>query len=376
MNLSFNSNFLPRDKIISLDPSYIGEIRFFLEDKGPSSFSLVAQNRTSLALNEILNSLSARKIFRFKNELGTEKISDVAHAIFERYETRYQESYWQSIVDTFKSCFCIETDLQKMKNLLDLILSHPDVKVDDDFSSSEEETVRMSFKKMTDPEIIHNLVLQNYSKPIEKGGDGRCLFLSIASQITEEDIDNVFPRRLSFCDWSKLSLGGQADELRKLAMARETIFFDTLPLNVLDLTQDELVWVRELYKDMLQELNKMSSSNSDHMQLLHKMITENSDELKLEYFKKNFLDYRKKTSQQFNWAGTSELIALSRVFNRETVAYGQDYASSDRMRIDKNGNVLPYHHRMFGRTPAIVVFQCNGGGHYKMLKLPEEKINS
>ncbi|MBA3237694.1 MAG: hypothetical protein H0T62_04995 [Parachlamydiaceae bacterium] len=141
MDISFKSNFLPVNADILLDTNYRGEICFSLEDRRLPSFSFFAQNRASSALNEILNGLNASKIFRFDNEskFASEKISDVAYAIFERYETRYRASYWQSIVDTFKACLCIETDLQKMKNLLNLILRHPQVKFYKMLKKPEEE---------------------------------------------------------------------------------------------------------------------------------------------------------------------------------------------------------------------------------------------
>lgn len=362
MNASINSNFLPHDRIIYLDSNQCGMIGLSQKNKSRSSFSFFAQNKARSALSAILQGLSEDKEFQFENKFGTKKISDVAHVIFERYKTRYKASYWQWIVDIFKRCFGVKTDLQKMEALLNSILGHHKVKVG-----------AKSSKKMTDPEIIQNLVLQNYSRPIEKGGDGRCLFLSVASQITKKDLVQAFLLEhldgiCGFAQWSELSLGEQADHLRKWAMQEENHFFTNLPSTVQELNEDDLNWIREFYKDMLQELKGLGTSNSGQMKLLHEMITESSDEQKYECCKNNFEEYSQNTSRQFNWAGTSELIALSRIFNRATMAFGQDYASSNEVKLDENNNVLPYHHRPLGSTPAIVVFQCNGGGHYKMLK--------
>lgn len=94
MDSTFNSNFLPHDRSIYIDTAYLGEIRFSQQDKDTSSFSLFSENRASSSLGHILTGLTRNFEFKFGNELGTDKIADVARAIFERYETRYNASYW------------------------------------------------------------------------------------------------------------------------------------------------------------------------------------------------------------------------------------------------------------------------------------------
>jgi len=221
--------------------------------------------------------------------------------------------------------------------------------------------------QMDDQSIIQQLTTQGFGLPEEKGGGGRCLFLSIAPQLTEADfahaisIPHLNPLLCSFPEWINLSAIEQADLLRTIALEAESHFFRTLPVNPKDLIAEDLDWIRELFKDMIQEL-KYSSFDD-----LRKQVAATSDLEKFEFCNQNFETYKKRTIRPHNWAGTSELIALSKVFNRQTMAYGQDYASSEKVLLDSDKNVLPYYHRQAGKTPPIVVFQLNGGGHYRLL---------
>ncbi|MBA3237794.1 MAG: hypothetical protein H0T62_05505 [Parachlamydiaceae bacterium] len=70
-------------------------------------------------------------------DFGTEKISDVAQAIYARYETRYNESLWNSIIDTFTCCFGIQSDFEKMQDLLNEIFT---------LNQSQEDCLKISEK--------------------------------------------------------------------------------------------------------------------------------------------------------------------------------------------------------------------------------------
>ena len=220
--------------------------------------------------------------------------------------------------------------------------------------------------KWDDQTIIKNLIQQGFGSPVDKGGDGRCLFRSISPQITEEDcivastIPHIQSLLCSFDEWSSYNLLEQSDLLRRLAMAEESYFFSSLSEDMA-LDEEGLKWIRELYKDMLAEIEHPLNFR------LRETVRNTTDLEKYTYCRNHFSAYKASTSRPTNWAGTSELIALSRVFNRQTMAFGQDFASSKKVRLDQEGNVLPYHNWPCGTNPPIVVFQTNGGGHYQLL---------
>ncbi|PJD94364.1 MAG: hypothetical protein CK425_11560 [Parachlamydia sp.] len=232
-------------------------------------------------------------------------------------------------------------------------------------------SLKKSSLPMDDSSIIKQLNNQGFSSPVDKGGGGRCLFLSIAPQITQADfleaaaMPHLQPLLSSFPDWQNLSAHQQADLLRTLALEAESHFFNTLPTDSKDLKPDDWDWIRELYKDMLQEIQHLTFAN------IREQAAKATDLEKFDYCKMNFAPYKSRTIRPTNWAGTSELIALSKIFNRQTLAFGQDYASSEKVWVDPHKNILPYHQRLVGRTPPIAIFQTHGGGHYRLLPLKD-----
>jgi hypothetical protein len=220
---------------------------------------------------------------------------------------------------------------------------------------------------MTDGEIIANLVSQGFAKPIEKGSDGRCLFQSIAPQITDDDLYQAKIYDPSFActseKWTKMNLQEQADLLRKWAMAEEAFFFSKLPEDYESLSPEKKTWIQELYKDMLQQIEGLPAS------AVPQRCAANNDSDKFLYCKQHFQQYLEETSTSTNWAGTSEVIALSRVFQRDARLFGRNLATSFSVRLSDGGYVLPYFETTGKRVPPITIFQCNGGGHYKLLPI-------
>lgn len=245
-------------------------------------------------------------------------------------------------------------------------------------------SVQINQKQLSDAEIITNLQKQGYSQPIEEGGDGRCLFWSIAPQITDGDISQGLSSHYAkyLEGWGNLPLNGAGDDrldrLRKMALAEEENFLHALPCaNTETFSPAQKDWIFELYKDMIQELERLSpegvckslaalaSADPDPAVVFHKQFL---------YCKTNFPAYKLNTQQKYNWAGTSELISIGRIFKREVQAFGRDIAPTS---LDQDGNVLPYYSSCAEDTsrtsPPIVVFQSGGGGHYRRLVPPTSK---
>lgn len=127
MSLSINRFSLPSNCVISFETTNKNEILFSKIAKDLSA--PIVKNRAWMTLNAIKSGIEGHSEFIFDKDLKTEKISDVAQAIYSRYETQYKSSYWQSFIDMFTCCFGGKSDLEKMQDLLNEILhSSVDVK--------------------------------------------------------------------------------------------------------------------------------------------------------------------------------------------------------------------------------------------------------
>lgn len=215
----------------------------------------------------------------------------------------------------------------------------------------------------TDYEITNNLTSRGFKRK-ENRGNGRCLFYSIAPQITKDDLEAIKARQdlnqLTYEEWRNLNPKQQADQLRGWAMAEETRFFEALNHEG-ELPDPDKLWIEELYKDIKQELEKPSN------QVIRSLCSTDLESKKI-YCINNFEKYKKNTSRVNNWAGTSEFIALLNIFQRSGAMYGNDYARSVTVDLDEYGNVLPYFEKFTPGTPTIFVYQTNGGGHYEELE--------
>lgn len=232
-------------------------------------------------------------------------------------------------------------------------------------------------KELNDEEIINNLLKQGYSRPIEEGGDGRCLFWSILPQITEADVVKGEASKYAnyFEGWKNLPANSadddKLDRLRQMALAEEEDFLKPLSASskadMAKFSPDQKMRIFELYKDMIQELRHLAP-DSVRKHLAELELNSDAEEVLYQQFvycKNSFKEYKSKTQQKYNWAGTSELIAIGRILECDVKAFGQDTEPSS---LDEKGNVLPYFSSGGGSSTPIVVFQCNGGGHYRRLE--------
>lgn len=216
---------------------------------------------------------------------------------------------------------------------------------------------RVIKQKMSDAEIIENLERQGFMKPIERGSDGSCLLHSIAAQIEIQDMSEPLWR-----NWITLSPTEKANLLRKWAMEEESKFIqDIMNRSPKNWLFDDHIWIHELYKDIRQEFGAKTEQVRTEVKTM-------PIEQQVAYVKEHFSAYQLRTSQPNNWTGTSEMIALSHVFRRPVEMYGNDFASSKSVTLF-DGVVEPYFSRAIGNGAPIRVFQCNGGGHYRELKL-------
>lgn len=217
----------------------------------------------------------------------------------------------------------------------------------------------------TDKHLITALQKQGFGKPLPNAANGNCLFLSIAPQIEGQDLEEACQQLGEELPlWNTLSEDEQADLLRAWAMRKENIFFKNLPEQAEELSNDDQEWLRECYKDFLQELEECPAYQ------IPERIQNTSLQAQLDYVKNNDETYIERTGRPKNWAGTAEYIALSRLFNRQITAYGYDQATAQNtIQYDANNQVQPYYRRVIGREPPITIFQCHGGGHYEHLPL-------
>lgn len=224
-------------------------------------------------------------------------------------------------------------------------------------TSSSTTSVKETVFYLNDAPIVANLKKQGFLPPIERGANGSCLFLSVAPQITQEDLDYLDDSMLK--DWNSSTEQEKADLLRMLAMRAESQFICSLNDGILN--EEDVDWINELYKDMLQEIEKLNFSDT------RERSKAASAEEKLEFCKAHFSEYKKRTKKTYKWAGTSELIGIGRTFNRKVIAYGRDLAQSKKVLVNAKKEIQPYYESPTGELPPIYVFQCSGGGHYRQL---------
>lgn len=228
--------------------------------------------------------------------------------------------------------------------------------------ASKVSSVKMSDSevKMSDSEIISNLEKQGFNQPVNTLSDGRCLFGSIACHIDEQDLTKI-EDNIQMDEWCQLPIGDKANLLRKWAINTEKKLFTELFMNSENPSDEAVSAINELYADIRQELH------ASNLAQLRNLLKTASYEEKLDYCRSNFDQYISNTSREKNWAGTTELRALGKLFNRQVIMFGQNHASSLEVSNDEKGNVLPYYTLQEGKTPPIFVFQQNGGGHYRQL---------
>lgn len=113
------NNSLPLDKIINIQNTDENIIYFSLKDKNDSPQT---GGRAFTALTSIRTVLKDNKQIKFDEDLNQVNICDIANAIYTRYETRYQESWWRRLVDVFTCCWGGDTELKRIEAIRDDIL--------------------------------------------------------------------------------------------------------------------------------------------------------------------------------------------------------------------------------------------------------------
>jgi len=79
---------------------------------------------------------------------------------------------------------------------------------------------------------------------------------------------------------------------------------------------------------------------------------------------------------ELSWAGSPEIMALANVIRRPFIAYGNDWISSDTVKVvSVEGGMWTVQPYLTTTTPGgtreslpVFVFQVNGGGFYNMLE--------
>ena len=219
-----------------------------------------------------------------------------------------------------------------------------------------------------DNEVIALLLKQGYKETKNNAGGGKCLFYSIALQVTEQDIEeacryysgkDVFLSQLK--QWKSLTKVEQADLLRVLAMNVETDLVKALSEKDGALNNQDQDFLNQFYRDCEQEISRPCSYPAILERVEKMTIGE-----KTEYCKKNFEKYKEITSGPTNWSGTTEAMSLAILFQRPLHIYGFDKIDCLTIQFNDKKEVLPYYQISFPNNMKnpLGIFQCWGGGHY------------
>lgn len=218
----------------------------------------------------------------------------------------------------------------------------------------------------------------------------------MALQVRAEDVKDVASRSAAWeaalgdnlADrWEDMGPRERASLLRRMAILDESEFIAELaaarargePLST------DVEWrTRELFTDMAEEF--ISSNKTElaadipgwNREALYSRVREVVSTFSLdqicEYVLLHADEYLQTTGREGNWAGSSEMAALSSVLQRPVQAYGNNWVSQDEVKLEQadgdEWKILPYFEATCyaeARGDAIRVFQTHGGGHYQML---------
>jgi len=255
------------------------------------------------------------------------------------------------------------------------------------------------FRKMTDEEILRNLRAMHGWRNVDMGAGGNCLFLSIAPQVSGDDVaalssrSPVWEERLGTgvaVSWEVLSARDRARCLRQIAMFDESDFIAQLhDLRVRGDTVPQYIHWRalELYKDMVEEFlstgilgDELPGDNPPwNMQARYDQVRRLARDTPpgemYDFVLRHAEKYMDCTGREGNWAGSSEMAALASAFERPFAAFGNNWVSQDEVELRCVGadqwEVMPYFDvpapgKSRGAAP-VRIFQTRGGGHYQML---------
>lgn len=201
-----------------------------------------------------------------------------------------------------------------------------------------------SGQSMNDTEILNNIQERHGWYPQDKGAGGNCLFLSMAPQVEPEDLRDVHLRSVRWEEalgsdladrWKDLQILQRANILRQMAIMDEAEFLEELQaLGSAELSPEAEWRMRELFTDMVEEF---VSSNKHGLgdgvmgwdlqgvyKRVRKLLSEYEREQIHEFVLKHGDEYMQITGRQGNWAGSSEMAALSSVLRRPVLAYGNN----------------------------------------------------
>lgn len=248
---------------------------------------------------------------------------------------------------------------------------------------------------MSDSEILANLRETHGWSNVDMGAGGNCLFLSVAPQISAQDVMDLPSHSAEWSQklgsdlgqrWEAMPVRERAKWLRRIAMLDELELaaeLKDLHLRGDVLPADVSFRVVELFKDMAEEfissgITELAAGVSWSRQGMYERVRELANKTPeqdmVEFVLKHMEEYISITGREGNWAGSSELAALAHALGRPFEAYGNNWVSQQavELRNGENGRweVVPYF-----RAPcpegrggdAVCIFQTNGGGHYQML---------
>jgi hypothetical protein len=227
----------------------------------------------------------------------------------------------------------------------------------------------------SDEELIKNLRKTRALEPKDRGGAGRCLFLSLIDQIAQSELDKVksgLPNNIQnkIAQYTAGTDEDKADLLREIAIYEEKRFIESHEdKDFKDLSPHDQAWVVEMSKDWHEQFfsrdaartyfGNYAESASGRQKLWEDVKIKTSRE-----------EYWSQTGCATNWAGTSEAIALARLLGRPLEMYGLDLVSgTDRIKLAEDGKVMPYFSYQKSSTKKpLQLIQLGGGGHYQMLQ--------
>lgn len=267
--------------------------------------------------------------------------------------------------------------------------------------------------RMDDCEILRNLASVRGWRRQDMGAKGNCLFLSVATQVEPTDVEALSQRSEMWMDmlgpkirasWRKKSVPTRARFLRRIAVKDELEWIQRVREAWRDepMPEADVFRTRELFMDMVEEFAREGCGTGGLPQLppscskekIYEVVREfkrgKTFEEEFEFVQMHMERYLEKTGHEGNWAGSSELVALSHALQRPVEAYGNNWLSQPTVQVllSENGTrcqVLPYlaarptEHGVESHSPVssaasseegsqpIRVFQTNGGGHYQML---------
>eukprot|EP00931_Biecheleriopsis_adriatica_P064938 TRINITY_DN39590_c0_g1_i1.p1 TRINITY_DN39590_c0_g1~~TRINITY_DN39590_c0_g1_i1.p1 ORF type:complete len:352 (+),score=43.51 TRINITY_DN39590_c0_g1_i1:46-1101(+) len=258
-------------------------------------------------------------------------------------------------------------------------------------------------KQMSDDQIRENLEEIHGWKSIDMGSDGNCFFLSVAPQVSPDDVA-ALPARSPDWEralggdlenrWGELPAADRAALLRKIAVLDEEEFITDLQI-LTNTNGGEIAWEKtwramEMFKDMAEHFISHGETELAagvllmgptwvHRKMVYakvrEVLQEKTPREQLEFVLSHADRYFQAMRQDGTWAGTSEMVAISNSLGRPVAVYGNNRASdawadTELAAHGDKWEVLPYFElgeqdNLGTEEKAIRIFSCSG--HFQML---------